>query len=175
MWFAVEEKGVRWFRSSDGNWDTIGLSGPKDAFVDMAAEAIPGLLLLADREYDVLDNEKSRSGGLYVYNYHQSRLDQFQIYQGLPSNDVTAVAADGRIAWVGGRGFLAVVDIQERKVLRIAYISASTIRGIQLNPAHVWIAVSCGSGDSYPDFSGKAQTGVYRLDRSAIEPAGNRK
>ncbi len=175
MWFAVKGKGVRRFRSSGGNWDPIGLPGGIETFVDMAAEVTPGLLLLADREYDVLDNEKSRSGGLYVYDYRQNSFDRFQIYQGLPSNDVTAVAADGRIAWVGGRGFVAVVDIQERKVLRIAFISASTIRGIQLNSTHAWIAVSCDTGDSYPDYSGNARTGVYRLDRSAIEPVDNRK
>ena len=176
MWFAVKEKGVRRFRSSGGNWDPIDLPGRMENFVNMTAEVTPGLLLLADRDHDVLGNENSRSGGLYVYDYRQNSFDRFQIYQGLPSNDVTAVAADGRIAWVGGRGFVAVVDIQERKVLRIAYISASTIRGIQLNPAHAWIAVSCDTGDdTYPDSSGNARTGVYRIDRSAIEPVGNRK
>jgi tetratricopeptide (TPR) repeat protein len=175
MWFAVSEKGLRRFRSSGGGWDTIQLPAPTMArFVDMAADVTHGLLLLANRD-DLLDNEKSTSGGLFIYDYRQDKCNMLQIYEGLPSNDLTAVAVDGRIAWVGGRGFVAVVDVQERKVLRIAYVSASRIQGIQLGQKHAWIAVSCGSGDSYPDFSGKAWTGVYRLDRSAIEPVGNRK
>src|SRR5712691_4008046 len=81
--------------------------------------------LPADR---VLDGEKSWSGGLGIYDYRQNKNRLFQIHEGLPSNDVTAVAMDGTVAWVGGRGFVAVVDVQERKVLRIAYVSASRIR-----------------------------------------------
>jgi len=172
MWFAVLGKGLRRFRSSGGSWDTIGLASWIDSFVDMTADVTHGLLLLANREYDVLDGEKSRSGGLLIYDYRQNKCNTLQINEGLPSNDLTAVAVDGRIAWVGGRGFVAVVDVQERKVLRIAYISASTIRGIQMNPTHVWIAVSCDTGDFDPDSSGNARTGVYRLDREAIEPIG---
>jgi hypothetical protein len=174
MWFAISEKGLRRFRSSGGGWDANQLPAPTMArFVDMAADITHGLLFLANREHLVLDGEKSTTGGLFIYDYRQNRCNTLQIYEGLPSNDVTAVAVDGRIAWVGGRGFVAVVDVQERKVLRIAYVSASRIQGIQLGQKHAWIAVSCGSGDSYPDFSGKAWTGVYRLDRSAIEPVGH--
>lgn len=95
-----------------------------------------------------------------------------QLYQGLPSNDVTAVAVDGNIAWVGGRGFVAVVDINKRKVLRIAYVSASRIYGIKLSPMHAWIGISCGKIDD-PPYSGNARTGVYRIDRSTVEPAAN--
>jgi hypothetical protein len=174
MWFALSEKGIRRFRSSDGVWDTIRLPARIPYFVDITADIAHGLLLLANREYDVLDGEKSRSGGLFIYDYRQKKCDALQIYQGLPSNDLTAVAMDGNIAWVGGRGFVAVLDIQERKVLRIAYISASRIYGIKLSSAHAWIGISCDI-DGNPDFSGNARTGVYRLDRSAIEPAGNRK
>ncbi len=85
----------------------------------MAADPTHGLLLFAQREYRVLDGEKSWSGGLGIYDYRQNKNRLFQIHEGLPSNDVTAVAMDGTVAWVGGRGFVAVVDVQERKVLRI--------------------------------------------------------
>ena len=63
---------------------------------------------------------------------------------------------------------MAVVDVQERKVLRIAYVSASRIRRIQLGPTHAWIAISCWK-EAEPDYCGNAWTGVYRIDRAAIE------
>jgi len=172
MWFAVEEKGIQRFQSSGGAWETIRRVAAYHAYYPaMASEPTRGLLLLAKREYDVLDGEKSASGGLVIFDYRHNQLSVLQIHQGLPSNDLTAVAVDGRIAWVGGRGFVAVVDLQERKVLRIAYISASRILGIQLGQAHAWIQVSCGvNGD--PGYSGNASNGVYRMDRSAIEPVG---
>jgi len=78
------------------------------------------------------------------------------------------VAVDGRIAWVSGLGFVGVIDVQERKVLQIAYVSASYIRGIQLSSAHAWIALSCGKEEG-SDFCGNARTGVYRIERAGIE------
>ena len=136
----------------------------------MAADTGHGLLLLANRELTVLDGEKSRSGGLITYDYRRQTAGLLQIHDGLPSNDLTAVATDGKAAWVGGRGFVAVVDVQKRKVLRIAFVSASQVQAIQLGQNYAWIAISSGGEDSYPEYSGKAWTGVYRIDRSAIEP-----
>jgi hypothetical protein len=102
-----------------------------------------------------------------IYDYDQNKTNLFQIYQGLPSNDITTVAVDGRIAWVGGLGFVAVVDLAKQKVLRIAYIPA-TVQGIQLSPLHAWVAIACKKrGD--PDYAGDANNGVYRLDRAGIE------
>jgi hypothetical protein len=166
MWFAVREKGVQRFRISGAKWDTL-LQMPRQNsyFPAMAANTMDGVLLLANREYD---GGWSASGGLVIYDYRQNQRSVMQIHHGLPSNDLTAVSVDGKIAWVGGRGFVAVVDVPERKVLRIAYVSASRIHAIQLGKAHVWVHVSCGE-NSYPD-AGNAWTGVYRLKRSAIEP-----
>jgi hypothetical protein len=62
-----------------------------------------------------------------------------------------------------------VVDIQDRKVLRIAYVSASRVRGIELGKTYAWIHIACGEREN-SDYSGNAWTGVYRLNRSAIEP-----
>ncbi len=170
MWFAVDEKGVQRFRISEGQWDTpLRMPWRNSSFAAMAANTMHGVLLLANREYGVLDGERSGSGGLVIYDYRQNQRSALKIHEGLPSNDVTALAVDGKTAWVGGRGFVAVVNVPERKVLRIAYVSASRIRGIQLGKTHAWVQVSCGK-EADPDYSGNAWTGVYRLNRSAIEP-----
>jgi hypothetical protein len=170
MWFAVREKGLQRFQSFSGAWDTIQQLSARDAvFPAMAADPTRGLLLLAERDTGIIMGGEPRPCGLVLYDYRHNQQELLQIAQGLPSNDLTAVAVDGRIAWVGGRGFVAVVDVQERKVLRIAYVSASRILRIQLSQAHAWIQVSCGTeGD--PDYCGNAWTGVYRMGRGAIEP-----
>jgi hypothetical protein len=171
MWFAVSEKGLRRFRNSGGDWETLWRTGSNDrGIAAMAADTGHGLLLLANREFTVLDGEKSRSGGLITYDYRQHKAGFLQIHDGLPSNDLTAVATDSKVAWVGGRGFVAVVDVLNRKVLRIAFVSASKIQRIQLGQNYAWIAISSGGQDSDPEYSGNAWTGVYRIDRSAIEP-----
>lgn len=53
-------------------------------------------------------------------------------------------------------------------VRRVAFVSASGIKRIQLDKEHAWIQVSCGV-DSYPD-AGNAWTGVYRVARASVEP-----
>lgn len=169
MWFIANKKGLLRFRISDGDWNTAGLPVRDACFHDMTADVPHGLVLMANREYDSLSGEKSVSGGLLIYDYRHNKYGRMLIREGLPSNDISAVAVDGRIAWVGGRGFVAVVDVQEQKVLRIAYVSASRVYGIRLSPPHAWVALSCDK-EGHPDYCGNARTGVYRLDRTAIEP-----
>jgi hypothetical protein len=176
MWFSVVEKGLQSYRNSDGRWRTIMDTFANSTYLSgVAADQAHGQVLVAAREKIVLDAEKSRTGGLVIYDYRQHRHACLQIYQGLPSNDLTAVATDGRVAWIGGRGFVAVVDVQEQKVLRIAYISANCIKKIQLGKTYAWIQVISGGGDTYPEYSGDAWTGVYRVERAAVEPIGYRK
>jgi hypothetical protein len=168
MWLIVQNKGLQHFRKAVGDWNTSALPVRAAYFQDMTADAQHGLLLMANSEYDSLAGEKSVSGGLLIHDYRQNRFDRMLLREGLPSNDTSAVSVDGRIAWVGCRGSVAVVDVQERKVLRIAYVSASRIYGIRLSPAHAWIALSCEK-QADPDHSGNARTGVYRVARAAVE------
>jgi hypothetical protein len=195
MWLGVADKGLQRFRSSDASWTTMGqpikpsdnpaylakvfdekhtsqwftqIAAQTTSFSAIALDTPNGQLLATTRELLTIDNEKSVTGGLIIYNYLQNKEEVLQNDNGLPSNDLTAVAVDGRFAWIGGRGFVAVMDLQERKVLRIAYISTSRILHIQLGKRYAWIQVSCGV-DAYPD-AGNAWTGIYRIERSAVEP-----
>lgn len=168
LWFLVAGKGLQRYRTLDNRWDTLVQSTVATTFRDLAVAPALDEVLLAERDDMVAFNGgKSTTGGLLIYDYDQNKTNLFQIYQGLPSNDITTVAVDGRIAWVGGLGFVAVVDLAKQKVLRIAYIPA-TVQGIQLSPLHAWVAIACKKrGD--PDYAGDANNGVYRLDRAGIE------
>jgi tetratricopeptide (TPR) repeat protein len=172
MWFTVYGKGLEHFNHSDSSWETTEIPDKRPNTAAMVADTAQGRLFLANRGYDSLFDERSQYGGLFIYDYLQHTWGKIQNHQGLPSNDVTAVAVDGRIAWVGGRGFVAIIDVAEQKVLRIAYVSASTVQEIQLSPQHAWIAISCDP-EGYPDSSGNSRTGVYRVDRAAIEHSVN--
>jgi hypothetical protein len=159
------------FRIAERDWCTF--LQPFDMmdmyFPAMVANPTHERLLLAKREYDLLGGAKSRNGGLVIYDYRQNKAEAFRIYEGLPSNDLWAVAVDGNMAWIGGRGFVAVLDIEAKKVLRVAYVSANQIRDIKLDHDHAWISIST-SPDGYWDHYGSARTGIYRLSRASIEP-----
>ena len=66
-----------------------------------------------------------------------------------------------------------MVDVDEVKVLRIAYISAGSIQRILLSKQYAWIQVSCGVdvANARSWDAGNAWTGVYRIERAAVEPA----
>ncbi len=167
MWFGVDEKGLQSLRNSDGHWRTILDTFSIDAYLsDIAADPAHGQMLVTTRERYVPNGEKSHTGGLFFYDYRQHHHTVMQIYQGLPANDLTAIAVDGSIAWIGGRGFVAVVDIQEQKVLRIAYLSANCIRKIQLGKTYAWIQVISDGGDSFPEYSGNAW--IWGLSRRTL-------
>ncbi len=176
MWFVVNDKGIQRFRNSDASWSTpwaISVQGIN--FSAIAANASQGQLLVTARDKGGWSTgDRERFGGLHIYDYRRNHRETLRLEEGLPSTEVTVVAADGRIAWVGGRGFVAVVDIQERKVFRVAFISANVIPMIQLDKTYAWIQVSCGDDEHSEynsiDYLGNARAGVYRVERAKVEP-----
>lgn len=183
MWFAVRDKGIQYYHGAEGAWTT---STEPFKFASIAVDTAHNQLLFASHDSFTPENEKSVQGGLGIYNYRENRTDWLRISQGLPANETTAVAVAGNIAWVGGRGFVAVIDIVQRKVLHIAYVSANNIKKIELGNRYAWIQVynnplgawlksdfanlKDGGGDIYEhENGGEAQTGIYRVERERVE------
>jgi hypothetical protein len=169
MWFAVSHKGAERFRSPDNNWFTFSQWNDNSFLSGIITDPANHRVLITARDPNDLENEKSVTGGLTIYNYQKNLGDRMLVKDGLPSNDLSAIALDGKYAWIGGKGFVAVVDVQERKVVRIGYICANRIAKIQLGSRYAWIQVSCEEDGDW-DYGGNARTGVYRVDRAAAEP-----
>lgn len=170
MWFAVQEKGLQRFRTTNASWETPWRASRFHShYAAMTAIPSQGLLLVANRQTATMDSEKTPVGGLDIHNYRENKHTMLRLEHGLPANDASAVAADGHVAWIGGHGFVAVVDLRTRKVTRVAYVSASRIANIKLSPNFAWIHIVCTEyGDR--DYAGNARTGVYRVRRGDIEP-----
>ena len=56
----------------------------------------------------------------------------------LPSSP-TAMALQGRELWVGGQGFIALVDLEENKIKKLAYVPARTVDQIQIGGGFLWV------------------------------------
>ena len=50
----------------------------------------------------------------------------------------TALALNGGELWVGGQGYLALVDLKERRIKKLAYISTRAVDQIQLGGGYIW-------------------------------------
>jgi hypothetical protein len=51
----------------------------------------------------------------------------------------TALALQGSQLWVGGQGFVALVDLDENKIKKITYVPARTIDQIQIGGGYAWV------------------------------------
>jgi hypothetical protein len=56
----------------------------------------------------------------------------------LPSGAVSTLTLDGNNLWVGGMGYIALVDLGQDKVRRLAYIQTSAVDRIQIGGGYVW-------------------------------------
>jgi hypothetical protein len=87
------------------------------------SESYAGLLPVGELEtYSLVDGKRRRLlGG-----------------QRLPG-PATALALNGRDLWVGGMGFLALIDLDQDKIVKLAYIQARQVDSIQFGGGWVWV------------------------------------
>jgi tetratricopeptide (TPR) repeat protein len=116
------------------------------------------------------------NGGLARVNQNSKNLeDCVRVDHDLPVLDVSALAAEGNIAWVGGNGYLAVVDMNSWKIIKVAYASFRYIHQIQLAGDFAWIRVGPAVqpvGNYGNHQSGAVHEGLYRFPRSLEKAAG---
>jgi hypothetical protein len=82
----------------------------------------------------------SRKGGLGVstLGLKSRQWKTFPDVDGFPSGYAFAVCADGPNLWVGGLGYIALLDPSQDKVLKFAYIPASSVEQIQVAGGYLW-------------------------------------
>lgn len=76
-------------------------------------------------------------GGLALHSLPDSQSRRLLEPEGLP-HAPSAMALDGRHLWVGGLGYVALVDLDENKILKIAYVPTRTVDQIQISGSYVW-------------------------------------
>lgn len=77
-------------------------------------------------------------GGLARRNLRdgsQTRLTKLELFWSTP----TAMTLDGQKLWVGGQGFVALVDLTENKIKKLAYVPARNIDQIQIGGGFLWV------------------------------------
>jgi hypothetical protein len=62
--------------------------------------------------------------------------------EGIPAPP-TALALDGSDLWVGGEGYVALVDLKLNRVKRFSYVRATEIDSIQVAGGYVWAKYEC--------------------------------
>jgi hypothetical protein len=76
--------------------------------------------------------------GLSYLNFEDGQWRDLKQVPELPRYTVTTLAPAGDNLWVGGVGYVALIDVQENKVIKFAYIPAGSVEQIELAGGYLW-------------------------------------
>jgi hypothetical protein len=77
-------------------------------------------------------------GGLTLHVLSDGRQQGLLETEGLFSPP-TALTLQGRDLWVGGQGYVALVDLAENKIRKLAYVPARSVDQIQIGGGWLWV------------------------------------
>ena len=86
-----------------------------------------------------LEDNKTGLLGLVAIDSSDGNCHQLSAFDGLPHQLVSAVTIDGDFVWLGGLGFVALIDPQQTKLLKYGYINARSVDRIQVAGGYLWV------------------------------------
>ena len=133
VWLS-EQGGLRRFRPDQGVWEDVSQPGMCCVLALNQARLFVGY-----RTYSAYGDNRSGLLGVNVLNLGEGSWRPLKAIDGLPHQMVSTVAIAGANLWVGGMGFVALVDPDRGLALRYAYVGATGIDRIQVGGDTAWI------------------------------------
>ena len=137
-WFATEEHPLRHYRTRDNTWEGI------DQVRNCTSLASDTEQLLVGQRWNYFNHDKSGPLGVSILNFKDGQWRSLKEAEGLPPGAVTTLTLDGHNLWVGGMGYIALVDPAQDKVLGFAYVQEGTVDRIQVGGGYVWVQAHSG-------------------------------
>jgi Curli production assembly/transport component CsgG len=135
VWFLTQSDQVRHYRIRDDVWEAVG-----QGFY-AASLAADSERLVVGGSYPSHDHD--RLLGARILNFDNGQWRDVQSADRLPSGTASAVAIDGRDLWVGGMGYIALVDADQGTVRKFAYVPSRSVDRIQIGGGYVWAQYDC--------------------------------
>jgi hypothetical protein len=139
LWLAVRDKGVQRYLIDKESWETFPSSDSQNLLSCLAANREQVFAGCYDPSFD---GERSTRGGLIVHPFDGTSWQTFRVAQGLPANQITAMALDGQALWIGGFGFIAAFDAHEQKIVKRCYVPAQSVDSLQITGGTLWARIS---------------------------------
>jgi tetratricopeptide (TPR) repeat protein len=130
VWVVAKDQGLLRYRSSDNSWESVqNLEGTGSVLSDH------GRLFAGN----FFSRDKPKGGlGINTLASTDGTWRRFPAVEGLPKERVTTLSVDGANLWVGGMGYVALVDPARDKVLKFSYIKSDNVDKIQVGGGWVW-------------------------------------
>ena len=85
----------------------------------------------------IINGNANPKGGIVIQSLRNGSWQNLEDSTAIPTPP-TAMALDNNNLWVGGEGYLALVDLRECKVLKYCRIQAASVNRIQIGGGYVW-------------------------------------
>ena len=132
VWFATAYHPLRGFHVGENVWEGIPSIHNTSSF------AVGADRIFAGQFWNVQGDNTAGPLGVSVLNLKDGQWQSLKGADGLPPGSVSTLTLDGNNLWVGGMGYIALVDPVQDKVVHFAYIEAQTVDRIQIGGGYVW-------------------------------------
>ena len=142
IWFLAAEQTelLCRYREAEAAWDGPVLQACRGVLSDSDH-------LYVGREWNYFGNDRTnQSLGVCALNLKEKdvRWRELKRAPGLPPARVTAMALDNGRLWLGGFGYVALVDPAADEVRAVAYIQAESVDRLQAGGGYIWAQFRCG-------------------------------
>jgi tetratricopeptide (TPR) repeat protein len=142
IWFVSEDHGyfmLGRYRTAQNTWD-----GP--FFSDCTSVLADSQHIVSGHYWNHMGEDRTGPLGVRVLELgdKDGKWRDLKHPERLPPGRVTAMALDGDKLWVGGFGYLALVDPARDEVRAVDYIQAETVDRLHIGGGYLWAQFRCG-------------------------------
>jgi tetratricopeptide (TPR) repeat protein len=83
-------------------------------------------------------NYKAGDFGVFTFDFKGDKWKAFPRMVQFPSQTVSTICVDGNNLWVGGMGYVVLLDPTNEKVLRFSYIRCRQVDRIEVGRGYIW-------------------------------------
>jgi ligand-binding sensor domain-containing protein len=129
-WFATINSPLRCYRKDQNVWEGVPSINGRSLAIDAAH-------LFVGQNWGF---QAALGGplGIHILNLKEDKWHDVGAFDGLPSASVNTLTLDGDRLWIGGVGYIALLDPAHEKVLNLAYVPGSGVDRIQVAGGYVW-------------------------------------
>ena len=133
-------EGVRRYRARQDLWEPVANDG--EQFVACNADSVFIATRIPFQYHDYGDLDFPPGGGLEcgleIHSLGDGRRLRFGEDAAIPQPGCTAIALDGEDVWVGGSGFIGVINPKQKTMRKFCYMQARYVYHLEIADDCVW-------------------------------------
>jgi tetratricopeptide (TPR) repeat protein len=138
LWVGVDDLGLLELDRTAGSWTN---RVQRERFSETAAMAVNPEWIVCGTAPHVVTNYRGEPF-LSILPRRGGSGFHLGVGEGLPIGAVTAVALDGDRLWIGGPSYLALMDLNTRKILKRSLMNSTFVSQISLQGDDLWVRLN---------------------------------